>query len=254
MNQRVSLSCWLSAMSPVVIDEPELGPLARRGDRAGPVRVEVAHHQVEHLRPKGLLRPPGRDQLATTPSRKSTRAGDISSAICGSVNCPKNASDSRFFARLLVGSRRVLARRSVVLPRRAAEPDEAAPGRRADRLVSGGLPGRVGEGDGTPTSKRAPGPRGLRSGRTSPRAFPPAAVIAVQVLSPMNRRPRLELHGSTASPEEAAAVIAAIEQFLRDTAPPPAEEEVHGGQPVGPGGEAGGCRSRSRTDALVSSG
>ncbi len=41
----------------------------------------------------------------------------------------------------------------------------------------------------------------------------------------MNRRPRLELHGSTASPEEAAAVIAAIEQFLRDTAPPPAAEE-----------------------------
>jgi hypothetical protein len=39
----------------------------------------------------------------------------------------------------------------------------------------------------------------------------------------MNRRPRLELHGSTATPEEAAAVIAAIEQFLRDTAPPPAE-------------------------------
>ena len=39
----------------------------------------------------------------------------------------------------------------------------------------------------------------------------------------MNRRPRLELHGATASPEEAAAVIAAIEQFLRDTAPPPAE-------------------------------
>jgi hypothetical protein len=38
----------------------------------------------------------------------------------------------------------------------------------------------------------------------------------------MNRRPRLELHGSTASPEEAAAVMAAIEQFLRDTTPPPA--------------------------------
>jgi hypothetical protein len=38
----------------------------------------------------------------------------------------------------------------------------------------------------------------------------------------VNRRPRLELHGSTASPAEAAAVIAAIEQFLRDTAPPPA--------------------------------
>ena len=38
----------------------------------------------------------------------------------------------------------------------------------------------------------------------------------------MNRRPRLELHGSSASPEEAAAVVAAIEQFLRDTTPPPA--------------------------------
>lgn len=36
----------------------------------------------------------------------------------------------------------------------------------------------------------------------------------------MNRRPKLTLHGSTASPEEAAAVIAAIEQFMRDTAPP----------------------------------
>ncbi len=38
----------------------------------------------------------------------------------------------------------------------------------------------------------------------------------------MNRRPRLELRGSSASPEEAAAVMAAIEQFLRDTTPPPA--------------------------------
>jgi hypothetical protein len=38
----------------------------------------------------------------------------------------------------------------------------------------------------------------------------------------VNRRPRLELRGGAASPEEAAAVMAAIEQFLRDTAPPPA--------------------------------
>jgi hypothetical protein len=35
-------------------------------------------------------------------------------------------------------------------------------------------------------------------------------------------RPRIELEGVTASPEEAAAIAAAIEQFLRDTAPPPA--------------------------------
>ena len=37
----------------------------------------------------------------------------------------------------------------------------------------------------------------------------------------MNRRPRLELRGASATPEEAAAVMAAVEQFLRDTAPHP---------------------------------
>jgi hypothetical protein len=42
----------------------------------------------------------------------------------------------------------------------------------------------------------------------------------------MNRRPRLTLLGHSASPEEAAAVIAAIEQFMRDTAPPPAPVEA----------------------------
>jgi hypothetical protein len=41
----------------------------------------------------------------------------------------------------------------------------------------------------------------------------------------VNRRPRLRLEGSTASPEEAAAVIAAVEQFLRDTLPPAAPAE-----------------------------
>jgi len=34
------------------------------------------------------------------------------------------------------------------------------------------------------------------------------------------RRPRIEIQ-QAASPEEAAAIAAAIEQFLRDTAPPP---------------------------------
>ena len=38
-------------------------------------------------------------------------------------------------------------------------------------------------------------------------------------------RPRIEVAG-TASPEEAAAIAAAIEQFLRDTAPPPAPPGV----------------------------
>ena len=40
----------------------------------------------------------------------------------------------------------------------------------------------------------------------------------------MNRRPHLQLRGSSATPEEAAAVMAAVEQFLRDTTPPPAPE------------------------------
>jgi hypothetical protein len=35
-------------------------------------------------------------------------------------------------------------------------------------------------------------------------------------------RPRIEMRQTAASPEEAAAVVAAIEQFLRDTAPAPA--------------------------------
>jgi hypothetical protein len=44
----------------------------------------------------------------------------------------------------------------------------------------------------------------------------------------VNRRPKLTLVGHAASPEEAAAVVAAIEQFLRDTAPPPASDKAAG--------------------------
>jgi hypothetical protein len=36
-----------------------------------------------------------------------------------------------------------------------------------------------------------------------------------------NRRPRLEIVAPSASPEEAAAVVAALERFMRDFAPPP---------------------------------
>lgn len=35
------------------------------------------------------------------------------------------------------------------------------------------------------------------------------------------RRPRIELTQTSASPEQAAAIAAGIEQFLRDTAPAP---------------------------------
>jgi hypothetical protein len=35
----------------------------------------------------------------------------------------------------------------------------------------------------------------------------------------VNRRPRLELISPSASPEEAAAIVAALQRFMRDTAP-----------------------------------
>jgi hypothetical protein len=43
-------------------------------------------------------------------------------------------------------------------------------------------------------------------------------------------RPRIEVRQANASPEEAAAITGAIEQFLRDTTPPRAA----GGTPVNP--------------------
>jgi hypothetical protein len=36
----------------------------------------------------------------------------------------------------------------------------------------------------------------------------------------VNRRPQLELIAPSASPAEAAAIVAALEHFMRDTAPP----------------------------------
>ncbi|MBV9001916.1 MAG: hypothetical protein JO304_22860 [Solirubrobacterales bacterium] len=38
----------------------------------------------------------------------------------------------------------------------------------------------------------------------------------------MNRRPKLSIVAPSATPEEAAAVVAALEQFMRETAPRPA--------------------------------
>ena len=40
-----------------------------------------------------------------------------------------------------------------------------------------------------------------------------------------NRRPQLEIVAPSASPEEAAAVVAALERFMRETAPEPAPAE-----------------------------
>jgi hypothetical protein len=38
-----------------------------------------------------------------------------------------------------------------------------------------------------------------------------------------DRRPRLKLTAPSASPEEAAAIVAALERFMRATAPPSSE-------------------------------
>jgi hypothetical protein len=46
-------------------------------------------------------------------------------------------------------------------------------------------------------------------------------------LRAMNRRPKLRIVAPSASPEEAAAIVAALERFMRETAPKPA--------PVAPG-------------------
>jgi cell division protein FtsN len=40
----------------------------------------------------------------------------------------------------------------------------------------------------------------------------------------VNRRPKLEIVAPAASPEEAAAVIAALERFMRDHTPAPAQD------------------------------
>jgi hypothetical protein len=58
-------------------------------------------------------------------------------------------------------------------------------------------------------------------------------------------RPRIELSQTAASPEEAAAIAAAIEQFLRDTAPPPAAE----GERVSPWLRAGLMEATGRDPA-----
>jgi hypothetical protein len=60
-------------------------------------------------------------------------------------------------------------------------------------------------------------------------------------------RPRIEVR-QPASPEEAAAIAAAIEQFMRDTAPPPEA----GGQRMSPWLRAGLFAGTGRDPAVAS--
>jgi hypothetical protein len=75
--------------------------------------------------------------------------------------------------------------------------------------------------------------------------------MADYAIPPMGRngkqspgRPRIEVR-QPASPEEAAAIAAAIEQFIRDTAPPPAQ----GGPELSPWLRAGLLEGTKRTPA-----
>jgi hypothetical protein len=47
----------------------------------------------------------------------------------------------------------------------------------------------------------------------------------------VNRRPKLRIVAPAASPQEAAAVVAALERFMRDTAPTPAPRPTPGHPP-----------------------
>jgi hypothetical protein len=47
----------------------------------------------------------------------------------------------------------------------------------------------------------------------------------------VNRRPKLTIVAPDASPEEAAAVVAALERFMRETAPTPAPPPPAGPSP-----------------------
>ena len=62
-------------------------------------------------------------------------------------------------------------------------------------------------------------------------------------------RPQLEIVAPSASPEEAAAVVAALERFMRETAPPAAPAAAAPAQPLGAGRAARGRRARVRAPA-----
>lgn len=62
---------------------------------------------------------------------------------------------------------------------------------------------------------------GTERGGEAPADGAPGARLRKNAPVP-NRRPHLELIAPSASPEEAAAVVAALERFMRATAPPPA--------------------------------
>ena len=95
-NQRVSLNCWLSARSPVVsanASRPRLPLPCLTGLR----RLAFTLRTTESNTCRPIASCGRHDDLISPPagSAKSTRAGDISSAICGSVSCANSNSERR---------------------------------------------------------------------------------------------------------------------------------------------------------------
>ena len=68
-----------------------------------------------------------------------------------------------------------------------------------------------------------------------------------------NRRPQLRIVAPAASPEEAAAVVAALERFMRETAPTPRAAR-RPRERLAAGGAPGGRRARARPRALALAG
>ena len=111
LNHRVSLSCWLSARSPVVTAKPSfarlplpcLSSLRRFALIARTVESNTCSPSASCGRHEDFSSPPAG-------SAKSTRAGLISSAICGSVSWANITSErrlpARFFAALALPPRR----------------------------------------------------------------------------------------------------------------------------------------------------
>ncbi len=60
-------------------------------------------------------------------------------------------------------------------------------------------------------------PRGRAARREPTAGAHPTGAYTVRRM--VNRRPQLELIAPSASPQEAAAIVAALERFMRDTAP-----------------------------------
>jgi hypothetical protein len=64
-----------------------------------------------------------------------------------------------------------------------------------------------------------------------------------------NRRPTLDLIAPSASPQEGAAIVAALERFMRDTAPPPVQPST----PVDPWRRAAWLEAVDREPVELSS-